>query len=108
MTNCGAVANAAVLKKCAGVLWLGGRFGFPTIFGRCSANPANALLFVACVTVTGIPDCSEKIAFSDHPPNTALPTPVDANRCPRPAGRSYIPLNEVTFGISPLDESRSR
>ena len=89
MTNCGAVANAAVLKKCAGrPSGLPADFGLPTIFGRCSANPANELLFVACVTVTGIPDCSEKMhSATTHP---ATHSPIPRRRKPMPSSRRQI------------------
>ena len=80
IVNCGAVAKAAVLKYCPGVRWSGGRFGFPTRFGRCKAKPAKALLLVAWVMVTGIPDCRDKMPLRAHPPNTELARPEDANR----------------------------
>ena len=74
------------LKYRAGVLWPGARLGCRTRFGLCSTKPAKALLFVACVTVTGIPDCSSSIVFSVQPPNAVFAKPVDANACPRPTG----------------------
>ena len=43
-------------------------------------KPANELKLVACVTVTGIPDCKEKIAFNCQPPRSVSPIPFEANR----------------------------
>jgi hypothetical protein len=68
-----------VLKKRAGFLSEGGRFGFPTRFGRCGTKPANELLFVACVTVTGMLDCRETMALTDYPPKAKFRNPLDAN-----------------------------
>ncbi len=79
MVNCGAVANAAVLKKRVGFLSLGLKFGLPTRFGRWRTKPANELLLVACVTVIGIPDWSERIVLTDQPPRTEFSIPLDAN-----------------------------
>src|SRR6185369_4882931 len=88
IVNCGAVANAAVLIKRAGERSFGDKFGLPTRFGRCNANPAKELLFVACVTVTGMPDCSSSIVFTCQPPSSTFAKPCAANPCPAPIGRS--------------------
>src|SRR4051812_11855185 len=107
MVNWGAVAKAAVLKKRDGERSAEGSEGLPTRSGRWMEKPAKELKFVACVTVTGIPDCDDMMELSCQPPRNASPIPRDATRCPWPAGMSYVPLIEVTFGMSPLEESRS-
>ena len=35
-------------------------------FGRCVPKPANALLFVACVTAIGTPDCTVSMPLNDQ------------------------------------------
>ena len=95
--NCGAVANALVLKNFAGILSPEDRLGSPTWLGRWMEKPANELKFVAWVTVTGIPDCNDRIVFSRQPPSIAFsdavrckPMPVACGQVVDPAERSDI------------------
>src|SRR5579859_4019111 len=88
MVNFGAGAKASVLKKWAGVRSPDESDVFATMLGRCKAKPAKELLLVACVTVTGMPDCSEAMALNVQPPRSVFAMPVEAKLWPRPAGRS--------------------
>ena len=81
MVNCGAIANAAVLKNCAVVCCDEGRLGFDETFGRCVPKPAKALKFVTCVTAKGSPDCNVPTPASSNPAKTLLVQPV-ANDAP--------------------------
>src|SRR5262245_23857359 len=107
MVNCGAIANAAVLKNCAVVCCDEGRLGFDETFGRCVPKPAKALKFVTCVTAKGSPDCNVPTPASSNPAKILLVQPLVANRFPLPKGSSYVMLVTKTFGISPFETSRS-
>ena len=76
-----------MLKKCAGVRRLGARLGTPTRLGRCKAKPAKELLLVAWVTVTGMPDCKERIAVEGPAAEELSARPVEAKRWPCAGGQ---------------------
>src|SRR5262249_33615650 len=99
--------KAAVLNQWPGVRWSAGNVGSPTRFGRWVPNPANALLFVVCVTATGIPDCSVTTALTFQSLTTAPRAPCAWRARPDPIGRSQTTEAARTCGMSPFEYSRA-
>src|SRR5262249_36097702 len=84
-----------------------GNSGLLMRFGRCVPNPANALLFVACVSASGSPDCNVTMPDTSHPRANAPARPVGLILLPGLNGNSQTKLATNTLGISPVDTSRS-
>src|SRR3954447_6275696 len=106
--NCGATVNAVTSNQCAGVRWADRRAGFDTRLGRCTPKPANALKLVAWVTAIGTPDCAVTIPLSVQSDAIQPSAPRGCHRRPCPAGSSHTADETNTFGMSPVDRSRSR
>src|SRR5262249_11478039 len=82
--------------------WSAGRLGSPITLGRCTPYPAKALKLVSWLIANGNPDCRESTPATCQP---LVKCPATPERC---TGRLQVALAQRTFGMSPVEESRSR
>src|SRR5204862_379130 len=99
----GAGENALVLNHRSTDRASPGSVGLPIRFGRCVPNPANALLFVVCVTASGDPDCNVSTPVKAQSFTSVPITPLTRRRRPVPDGISHTAEATNTCGMSPVE-----